>query len=186
MISCRGVSAGYGDKLVLHGVSVELEPGRLIGLLGPNGTGKSTLLRSLTRLLRPAHGAVRLDGRDLYDGYTEREAARHIALVSQEELQNFQHALIEEQELLERLRRHKAEDASAATEADADAALVPQDEMLQLRDALVQEQELVERLRRSKLELERRAVAAEAELDKASPARRKSIWARLLRRDGER
>ncbi len=100
------------------------------------------------------------------------------ALVSQEELQHFQHALMEEQDLVDRLRRPKAK-------ADADATLVPQDEMLQLRDALVQEQELVERLRRSKLELERRAVAAEAELDKASPAHRKSIWTRLLRRDRE-
>ncbi len=56
---------------------------------------------------------------------------------------------------------------------------------VQLRDALVQEQELVERLRRSKLELERRAVAAEAELDETSPANRKSLWTRLLGRDGE-
>ena len=101
------------------------------------------------------------------------------ALVSQEELQHFQHALMEEQDFVDRLRRPKAK-------ADADATLVPQDELRQLRDALAQEGELVERLRRSKLEFERRAVAAEAELDEASPANRKSIWTRLLGRDGER
>ncbi len=127
----------------------------------------------------------RLHRPEAEDKSAAAEADADAALVSQEELQNFQHALMEEQELLVRIRRPKAEDASAATEADADATLVPQDELLRLRDALVQEEALVERLRRSKLELERRAVAAEAELDKASPARRKSIWARLLGRDGE-
>lgn len=85
MISCRGVFAGYGRRIVLRRVNLELAPGRLTGLLGPNGTGKSTLLRTLARLLRPARGTVRLDGRDLYAGFTEREAARHIALVPQEE-----------------------------------------------------------------------------------------------------
>ncbi len=127
----------------------------------------------------------RLHRPEAEDESAAAEADADAALVSQEELQNFQHALMEEQELVEHLRSPNAEGASAATEADADAALVPQDELLKLRDALVQEQELVERLRRSKLELERRAVAAEAELDRASPARRKSIWARLLGRDGE-
>ena len=111
------------------------------------------------------------------------EADADSALVSQEELQQFQDVLVQEQELVDRLHRPEAEDKSAAMEADADATLVPQDELLQLRDALEQEQALVERLRRSKLDLERRAVAAEAELDEASPAKRKSIWARLLGRD---
>ncbi len=107
------------------------------------------------------------------------------ALVSQEELQQLQDALVQEHELVDRLRHPKAEDKSAATEANADATFVPQDELLQLRDALAQEEALVERLRRSKLEFERRAVAAEAELDEASPAKRKSIWTRLLGRDGD-
>ena len=113
------------------------------------------------------------------------EADADSALVSQEELQQFQDVLVQEQELVDRLHRPEAEDKSAATEADADAVLVSQEELQQLQDALVQDQDLIDRLRRSKLDLERRAVAAEAELDEASPAKRKSLWARLLGRDGD-
>ena len=114
------------------------------------------------------------------------EADADAALVWQEELQQLQDALVQEQEIVDRIRRPKSKDKGAAREADADATLVPQDELRQLRDALAQEEALVERLRRSKLELERRAVAAEAELDATSPANRRSIWTRLLGRDGER
>ena len=85
MIVCRGVAAGYGQRLVLRGVTLKVAEGRLTGLLGPNGAGKSTLLRCLTRLLPPRRGQVRLDGRNLYAGYGEREAARQIALVPQTE-----------------------------------------------------------------------------------------------------
>lgn len=85
MIACRGVSAGYGRALVLHDVTLKLKPGKLNGILGPNGSGKSTLLRCLARLLPPRSGEVRFDGRDLYAGMGEREAARKVALVPQEE-----------------------------------------------------------------------------------------------------
>lgn len=88
MIACRGVSAGYGRALVLHDVSLKLEPGKLNGILGPNGSGKSTLLRCLARLLPPRRGKVSFNGCDLYAGMAEREAARRVALVPQEEALN--------------------------------------------------------------------------------------------------
>lgn len=89
MISCAGVSAGYGGRTVLHNVSVELVPGTLTGVLGPNGAGKSTMLRCMSRMLRPGSGKVLLDGRDLFNEYGERESARQIALVPQEETAAF-------------------------------------------------------------------------------------------------
>ncbi len=85
MIACRGVSAGYGRSIVLRGVSLSLEPGKLNGILGPNGSGKSTLLRCLTGLLRPRQGEIRYEGREIYGDMGEREVARNVALVPQEE-----------------------------------------------------------------------------------------------------
>jgi iron complex transport system ATP-binding protein len=84
LISCRGLSAGYGAHAVLHGVSFALKPGTVNGILGPNGCGKTTLLRVLGRLLAPSAGSVQLGGDDLFR-LRARQAARRIALVPQEE-----------------------------------------------------------------------------------------------------
>ena len=84
-LSCRGLSAGYGNGEVLHAVTLRMEPGSLYGLLGPNGSGKTTLLKSLARLHRPDKGSVNVGGRNLFAGMGEREAARIIAYVPQEE-----------------------------------------------------------------------------------------------------
>jgi iron complex transport system ATP-binding protein len=84
-LSCAGLSAGYGGEEVLHGVTLRMKPGSLYGLLGPNGSGKTTLLKSLARLHRPDSGSVSLGARELYARMGEREAARIIAYVPQEE-----------------------------------------------------------------------------------------------------
>lgn len=65
---------------VLAGVDVALEPGRVTAILGPNGVGKSTLLRLLAGLLAPSAGAVTLGGRSLA-GLTRAERARALAVV---------------------------------------------------------------------------------------------------------
>ncbi|HSV77929.1 MAG TPA: type I secretion system permease/ATPase [Ramlibacter sp.] len=54
-----------GDRLLLAGVSVQLEPGESLAIIGPSGAGKSTLLRLLTGLWQPTAGVVRLDGSDI-------------------------------------------------------------------------------------------------------------------------
>jgi iron complex transport system ATP-binding protein len=78
--------AGYEGKApALRGVGVSLLAGSLVGVMGPNGAGKSTFLRAISRLLRPRSGGVAFEGRDLYRSVGEREAARGIALVPQEE-----------------------------------------------------------------------------------------------------
>ncbi|WP_431902095.1 ABC transporter ATP-binding protein [Nonomuraea sp. bgisy101] len=68
---------------VLHGVSVEVEPGAIVGLVGPNGSGKSTLLRTVYRSLRPGQGAVRLGGTDVW-AMSARESALRTAAVLQD------------------------------------------------------------------------------------------------------
>jgi branched-chain amino acid transport system ATP-binding protein len=65
MLTVEGLQCGYGEALVLHGVSLRLAPGQVLGLLGRNGAGKTTTLRAIMGLLRPRTGRIALDGRDL-------------------------------------------------------------------------------------------------------------------------
>ena len=79
MIEVNGLTAGYGGQSILQGVSLTVPAGAVTVILGPNGCGKTTLLRVLARQVRPTGGAVRLDGRPL-DRYGRREFARKVAL----------------------------------------------------------------------------------------------------------
>ncbi len=68
MLTLDDVSAGYGDVEVLHGVSLHVEAGELVCLLGANGAGKSTTVRAVSGLLQPTSGTItflgdRIDGR---------------------------------------------------------------------------------------------------------------------------
>ncbi|MFC3321060.1 ABC transporter ATP-binding protein [Mesorhizobium cantuariense] len=65
ILSVEGVTAGYGRVTVLHDIS--LEAGRFgnVGLFGPNGHGKTTLLRAISGLLQPKSGRIRFDGQDI-------------------------------------------------------------------------------------------------------------------------
>lgn len=80
----KSVSVGYGKKgkgrAVLSGLDFRLRGGELVSLLGANGTGKSTLLRTLAALQSPLSGSIELMGRPLAS-YTERERSRLIGIV---------------------------------------------------------------------------------------------------------
>jgi len=64
-LKVKGLSAGYGKRLVLKDVSLEAFEGRLVSLLGPNGVGKSTLIKCLAGAIKPKKGGIFLKGRDL-------------------------------------------------------------------------------------------------------------------------
>lgn len=68
---------------VLHGLSFRLEPGKVLGLLGRTGSGKTTLTRLLYRLYDPTTGAIRLDGIDLRSPHLA-ELRRHVGVVTQD------------------------------------------------------------------------------------------------------
>ncbi|MBX5466212.1 MAG: ABC transporter ATP-binding protein [Firmicutes bacterium] len=65
MLTVQDVWAGYGPSTVLQGVSLTLEPGTVVALVGANGAGKSTVLKTLSGLLRPQRGRIAVDGREL-------------------------------------------------------------------------------------------------------------------------
>ncbi len=77
------VSCGYDGHPVVQDVDLELKPGDFIALIGPNAAGKSTLLKVMTRVLRPLRGRVLLDGRDLWR-MPPSAVARRVAAVGQE------------------------------------------------------------------------------------------------------
>jgi branched-chain amino acid transport system ATP-binding protein len=82
-LALSGVDAFYGDSHVLHDVSLRLGEGRLLGLLGRNGAGKSTTLSVTVGLLSPRHGEVSVYGRTVTGRAPETIAALGVALVPQ-------------------------------------------------------------------------------------------------------
>ena len=77
------VDAFYGDSHVLHGVSFALPPGRLLGLLGRNGAGKTTSMSVAVGLVPPRRGRVSVFGTDVSAFAPERISAEGVALVPQ-------------------------------------------------------------------------------------------------------
>ncbi len=79
-VRLRDVSAGYGERIALEDISLDLPTGSLVAIFGPNGGGKSTLLKLIAGLLAPTTGTVETLG------LPAGEAARRIAYVTQAEL----------------------------------------------------------------------------------------------------
>jgi iron complex transport system ATP-binding protein len=88
------VAVDLGGRRVLDGVSVEVAEGSFVGLVGPNGCGKTTLLRALHRVLRPERGSVLLGMDDLWT-LSAGETARQIAVVAQEQATGFDYTAAE-------------------------------------------------------------------------------------------
>ena len=78
-----GVTFAYGEDPVLSNVGLHLEPGRVLGLLGRTGSGKTTMTRLLFRLYDPTAGAVRVGGEDIRRMPVEH-LRRHISMVTQD------------------------------------------------------------------------------------------------------
>lgn len=82
MIRISHLSAGYGEKTVLQDLTFSIEPGSVTTLVGPNGCGKTTLLRALTGQLSQTAGEISICGREL-SSYNRKELARTVALLPQ-------------------------------------------------------------------------------------------------------
>jgi iron complex transport system ATP-binding protein len=81
-LAARDLSVGYGNRLVIEGLDLELPAGAFTVIIGPNACGKSTLLRTMARLLAPRGGAALIDGADLHAQPT-RELARRLSVLPQ-------------------------------------------------------------------------------------------------------
>jgi branched-chain amino acid transport system ATP-binding protein len=81
LLEVQEVSSGYGDVQILWDVSLTLERGRLTALVGSNGVGKTTLLRTVMGLLKPSQGTIHFDGRDVTRMSPHGKAAQGIVLV---------------------------------------------------------------------------------------------------------
>lgn len=76
------LSAGYGERTILSGLGLAIAAGRITSIVGANACGKSTLLRTISRLLAPSKGQVLLDGKSVHRSPT-RELARTLGLLPQ-------------------------------------------------------------------------------------------------------
>lgn len=83
LIEVRNLSVSFGDVPVFSGVDLSVERGSLVGLVGPNGSGKTTVIRAIKGTITPDEGEIRLDG-DAAAGLSAREVGRRVASVPQE------------------------------------------------------------------------------------------------------
>ncbi len=82
LIEAKELSISYDKKEIVHGIDFRLKQGEIISIVGPNGSGKTTVLKALTRLLKPSSGKVLLDGQDIFK-MNSKKIAKKIAILPQ-------------------------------------------------------------------------------------------------------
>jgi ABC-2 type transport system ATP-binding protein len=96
MIETENLSRGYGGKVALQGLTLQVAPGEILGFLGPNGAGKSTTVKVLTGMIKPDGGRARVAGFDVVSdplevkkriGYVPESAALYESLSAREYLE---------------------------------------------------------------------------------------------------
>lgn len=81
-IRVNGISAGYGEKVIIKELSIDIPRGKVTTIIGPNGCGKSTLLKSIGRILNIKCGSILLDGKEIHEMST-RVLASKLAILPQ-------------------------------------------------------------------------------------------------------
>ena len=107
LLEVSGLNSYYGDSHILFDVALRVEPHEVVALLGRNGAGKSTTLKSLMGMMRPSAGVVRLAGRDLA-GQPAHAIARAGMQLVPEDRRIFGSLDVEENLVLARLTAPKA------------------------------------------------------------------------------
>jgi urea transport system ATP-binding protein len=83
-LSCSDITSAYGETEVLHGVGVSIEAGEIYALVGKNGAGKSTFLKTIIGLLHPRSGTIEIFSEEVTSWATHRIIAKRIAYAPQE------------------------------------------------------------------------------------------------------
>ncbi|MGO1520165.1 MAG: iron ABC transporter ATP-binding protein [Sphingobacterium sp.] len=82
MIEIKNISKSYGNKIILDDISVQFPEGKVVALIGGNGTGKSTLLSIISRLVKKDAGEINLLDQDIY-AMTNRDFAKRLSILKQ-------------------------------------------------------------------------------------------------------
>lgn len=80
IIQTENLTVGYNKKLVVENVNIGLEEGQIMAVIGPNGSGKTTILKSICRLIPEISGSVSIEGKP-FDSYSSNEIAKLMAVV---------------------------------------------------------------------------------------------------------
>ena len=94
MIQLQHIGVRYGERDILRDLTAEVAGGRITAVMGPNGCGKTTLLRCIGGLMQPGEGQVLVDGRPV-GSYTARELAQQVAFVRQHAQTDFEFSAFE-------------------------------------------------------------------------------------------
>ncbi|MHA6345637.1 ABC transporter ATP-binding protein [Roseivivax sp. CAU 1761] len=122
MLEVSGVDAGYGATVILQDVSLKVDPGEVVTIVGANGAGKTTFLRTISGLVTPRRGSVTFEGRDITKLAAHQIVDLGITLIP-EGRQLFPDMTVRENLLMGAYRRH-ARDRQADT-LDEVLALFP-------------------------------------------------------------
>jgi branched-chain amino acid transport system ATP-binding protein len=114
LLDVRDLAVAYGRMAVVHGVSLRVRPGEIAVILGANGAGKTTALRAITGLLRPARGSIRVAGKEIAHRAPHWIARHGIAMVPEGRL------IFPDQTVLDNLRlgAHTRRDRDVASDLE--------------------------------------------------------------------
>ena len=94
MIELQHIGVDYGDHTILNAIDATLAPGRITAVMGPNGCGKTTLLRCIGGLLQPSRGQVTIDGQPV-SSFAAKALAQRVAFVRQQLQTDFEFSAFE-------------------------------------------------------------------------------------------
>jgi len=117
-LKISGIDCYYGSIKALDNVNFSVREGEFIGILGPNGSGKTTALRAISRTLKPRVGTIFLDDENIYD-IENREVAKNVAVVPQESISTFDFTTLDivlmgRNPYIDRFRQESREDLAIA------------------------------------------------------------------------
>jgi branched-chain amino acid transport system ATP-binding protein len=84
VLEVENISAFYGEYQAIHDVSLQVAEGQLVSIFGPNGHGKSTLLKTICGLMKPASGVIRFEGKEIQGLPSHKLVEMGIVLISEE------------------------------------------------------------------------------------------------------